>query len=275
MNANTMTTNHQSHVAGAGPDRLTHDLAEHRYNREPESPYELARRLHTTGQSPDAVEQALRARGLGAEDARIAARAGRGEAGQALGDIDEVEAVSSLATEPPTSPPEHPCPQHAAWPVTATCSDCGRLSCDECLRGAGLHGPPASTRCPECEAKVPTESSTIGGWLLFPAIDIFLAPLSVVVLPLLRISTSGDLLSVVLDAGYFAYSFLTATQFFTKKRLAVPLMLGFYSLCILSSALVAFDGRLQAYLFGRAFMNGFVWITYFLNSKRVERTFTR
>lgn len=74
--------------------------------------------------------------------------------------------------------------------------------------------------------------------------------------------------------GFFAYSFFTAIQFFAKKRHAVPMMLGFYALNM-TSALVVVDAGRRDFELGRAFGTSLIWITYFLRSKRVERTFTR
>jgi hypothetical protein len=251
---------------------------------EQETPYALARRLHTTGTSPEAVEQALRARGLSAEDARIAARAGRGEAGSSLA-VDEVaEPVPSLASAPPEVAPTHPCPQHAAWPVTATCARCGKFFCDECLRVAGLVALPASKQCAECEAKFPPgPKAGIGGWLVLPAIHVVLAPfgaLALLVFALVALRSERADLSVAVvqlffGVAYLLYTVFTALQFFGKRRRAVPMMLGFYLLNIVVAVVTtAFEEERSGLGFGRSIITSVIWMAYFLRSERVERTFT-
>lgn len=254
---------------------------------EQETPYALARRLHTTGTSTEAIEQALRARGLSAEDARIAARAGRGEAGFALG-VDAAapaQPVTTLASAPPEASPTHPCPQHAAWPVTATCSRCGKFFCDECLRVAGLAGLPASKQCAECEAKFPPgPKAGIGGWLILPAIHIVVAPLGALMLLVValqaltseRSSPSAAVMQLIIGAAYLIYTVFTAVQFFGKTRRAVPMMLGFYVLNIVVNVVTgAMAEEQSAAGLGRGLGTSVIWMAYFLRSQRVERTFTR
>ena len=261
-----------------------------------ETPYELARRLHEQGTDRAEVERALRALGLDEEEARIAARAGRGEAGVApaapvAGPAREPEAEPA----PPTEPPAHPCPTHAAWPVVATCGRCGKFICARCVAEAGWLRLPASNQCPECEARAPVLQG-IGGWLILPALHIaVVAPLSggaALLQDVLALrNLSGSLLAPVLVeaffyAAYLAFALFTALAFFQKKQRAVSLMIIFYVLAIVSALLsIALTGWISGITgeqvgdkddgvqTGRAMVTSVIWIAYFLQSKRVKATF--
>lgn len=259
-----------------------------------ETPYELARRLHALGRPSTEVERALRERGLDADEARIAARAGRGEAGVASA-LPESPRASELPDAPPAEPPAHPCPTHAQWPVLATCARCGKFICARCLTEAGWQRLPDSNQCPECETRAPVVQG-IGGWLILPALHIaVVAPLSggVALVQDLRVmpQLSGPLLVPVLVeaffyAAYLAYALFTAIAFFQKKQRAVSLMIIFYVLAIVSALLSIGltgwiegitgekvpdeDGAIQT---ARAIISSIVWVAYFLQSKRVKATF--
>lgn len=261
-----------------------------------ETPYELAKRLHAQGTASIEVERALRALGLDEDEARIAARAGRGEAGLApSAPVAALAQEPELPSEPPTEAPAHPCPTHAQWPVVATCARCGKFICARCLTEAGWLRLPASNQCPECETRAPVLQG-IGGWLVLPAIHIaVVAPLSggaalvqdVMALPKL----SGPLLAPVLVeaffyASYLAFALFTAIAFFQKKQRAVNLMIIFYGLAILSALLsIALTGWIEGITgekvsekddvtqTGRAMVTSVIWIAYFLQSKRVKATF--
>jgi len=259
-----------------------------------ETPYELAKRLHAQGAPASEVERQLRELGLDEDEARIAARAGRGEAGVAPA-APVAEREPELPAAPPTEPPTHPCPTHAEWPVMATCVRCGKFVCQRCLSESGWRQLPESKQCPECETRAPVLQG-IGGWLIFPAIHITFVALyssgralleDVMALPKL----DGPLLTPVLveaffNAAYLAYALYTALAFFQRKQRAVSLMIIFYVLGVCSALLsiglagwiegmtgenvAEKDAGLQT---GRALVSSVIWIAYFLQSKRVKATF--
>lgn len=263
-----------------------------------ETPYALAQRLHREGLAADAVEAALRERGLSEEDARVAARAGRGEAGHATPVVVDVPTPPALPVEPPKDSPSHPCPKHDAWPVRATCVRCGAFFCAKCITDAGLKVAPASKQCPDCEVKFPVAvgPAGIGGWLLLPALQLVVTPLNLVatfINDLTALSENTDfvapvVIEAVLSLLLLGYSVVTGIHFFGRRRRAVPLMLGFYAATWVYSVLDALLGDWVAALAateGAAGGNGahvlrgggfaVVWFAYFLQSKRVKATFTR
>lgn len=259
-----------------------------------ETPYGLARRLHLAGIAPEHVEQQLKALGLSEEEARIAARAGRGEAG-GLPELQGHDApASELPEAPPAEAPAHPCPKHAAWPVLGTCARCGTFFCVGCLKAAGLTRAPDGGRCPDCATRV-TEAPAIGGWLVLPALSVGLfTPLTVIA------TLAGEavelpkvegpfVLPIVVEllvyGAFLAFTVFTAVQFFRRKRRAVGLMIAFY---VLSIMVGLFGELLFAWLesiagqplesgekstVGRSVIAGVVWISYFVRSKRVQETF--
>ena len=239
-----------------------------------ETPFDLARRLHVEGRTADQVVQALTALGLDLESARIAARAGRGEAGIAPG-LEVTDAPSALDAEPPATAPAHPCPAHPQWPVTGTCTRCGAFFCHRCLRDAGLTRAPANGQCAVCVRR-PDDAvkAGIGGWLLLPAFHVTLTPL----VQLFAVAMLGLQLSVF-AIGFtllqIAYSIFTAVYFFACKRVAMPLMLGFYGLNVVTAFVLhdAQEGWVASA--GRSVLSSLVWSAYFLTSKRVAATFTR
>lgn len=256
-----------------------------------ETPYEQAKRLHAAGHSPEQVLAALRSAGLAGDDAQIVARAARGEAGVAL-DLKEAPAAEP-PPEPPTEAPKHPCPKHAQWPVRAPCERCGTFFCTQCLREAGR--PFDSARCPACEEVAPVAQG-IGGWLLFPAIGLVVTPISLLVglvEDLKALSSElipGVALPVTLEAivnlGLIIYGLVCAVAFFQRKRIAVPLMIGFYSAGLVSVAINAGLASWVNELVGqpgeplgptsvRGVGTSVIWIAYFLQSKRVKATFVR
>ena len=259
-----------------------------------ETPYALAKRLHSLGAQTTEVERALRALGLDADEARIAARAGRGEAGMSPL-ADRVPAQSELPGGPPTEAPKHPCPLHSEWPVLATCSRCGKFICARCVSEGGLLALPVSRQCPTCEARFPVAQG-IGGWLVLPALHLCaVAPLTagagivqdLVVLPRLTGAVIAPVLvELLFNASFLAFAIYTAIAFFRRKRRAVTLMILFYvavmGSAVLGIALSAWVASLNGnqggaeesvVQSGRAFISGVVWIAYFLQSKRVKATF--
>lgn len=263
-----------------------------------ETPYALAKRLHSQGAAILEIERALRERGLDEDEARIAARAGRGEAGFSLAVATPGAPQSQpveLPSEPPAETPTHPCPLHAAWPVVGTCTRCGKFFCARCLKDAGFVRAPESNQCPTCEARFPHVQG-IGGWLVLPALHVTLVgPLSALVglgqdamaVP----EVSGPLLAPVVvemlaNASYLALAIFAAIAFFQKKRRAVPLMISFYTAAMLLAVLsLVLTGWIESIAgtpvgeqnagvqVGRAFISSLVWIAYFAQSKRVKATF--
>ncbi|MDP2273724.1 MAG: DUF2569 domain-containing protein [Archangium sp.] len=261
-----------------------------------ETPYALAKRLHALGTASTEIERALRAQGLDEEEARIAARAGRGEAGLApSAQREPLAAVNELPSAPPAEAPAHPCPTHPEWPVAATCSRCGKFICARCLTEAGFSKVPDSMQCPACEVRAP-QLQGIGGWLVLPALHVsVMAPLSALVnlgqdaaaLPKIPSELYPPvLMEMIFNGALLSFSIYVAIAFFQKKQRAVRLMITFYSALIISPlaglALAGWiegisgtepgpsDGVVQV---GRAFISSLLWISYFVQSKRVKATF--
>ncbi|MFZ5444410.1 MAG: DUF2569 domain-containing protein [Myxococcota bacterium] len=253
-----------------------------------ETPYAQAKRLHAAGTSAEAIERTLMARGLTKEEAQIAARAARGDAGFSFAmPTDEPaperrRAEPKLAAEPPASPPTHPCPTHAEWPVSGTCVRCGKFFCDRCLAQAGLTALPESKQCPECEARFPVAAAAgIGGWLILPALHIIIAPLGYLIVGgqfVVLMSRSGVappmVAALLLCAVMLGYCGYTAIEFFQKKKRAVGLMLGFYGLNVVTSFLSLALSDADAFTsITRSLVSSVVWGLYFVQSKRVAATF--
>lgn len=248
--------------------------------------------MHGQGASAEVVVQALRAQGLSDEDARIAARAARGEAGFATSAVQDVPLPPKLPTTPPAEVPAHPCPKHAQWPVLGTCSRCGGFFCAQCAVDAGLSDLPASKLCPECDKRAGEAPQGIGGWLILPAIQLVTTPLvaSLTIISSLRYlghpKVGGLLLGEVLVRALFvAFNVVVASYFFRKKRVAIALMLAFYA----SSAVLEIGSEVLASAVRDALGTGkeagsgrtgglggsVIWFVYFLVSKRVKATFTK
>lgn len=266
---------------------------------EEESPYQLAKRLHASGVAEGDVEKALIARGLSQDEARIAARAGRGEAGFALG-VEPAAAERSpsaldLASQPPVEAPTHPCPVHPAWPVTGTCSRCGKFFCDACVTAAGLTSRPLEKRCPECAEREPASTETgLGGWLILPAIHLVISPIQLVMVIVQDLNALAQRTPVVLPVTlelviqllHLAFCLFAAVQFFRRKKSAPMTMVGFYALNIMTAFISAALGSwvlselhttnpqdTTAVDIGRAVISSTIWIAYFTSSTRVRSTF--
>lgn len=258
-----------------------------------ETPYEVARRLHAQGVAVAEVERTLRSMGLDEVDARIAARAGRGEVGTASPVVVDVATASSLPLNPPEEKPTHPCPVHPDWPVAATCGRCGKFFCAQCVREAGLTAMPESGQCPACEKLAPPKELVgISGWLLLPALQLITTPISLVGTlvqdirgmsnPVIAAPLMVEAIATVL---LISYSLITAVHFFQRKKRAVPMMLGLYAATIgftvLGAMLVAWVENIVGKssevdsTSTRGLTSSVVWIVYFLQSKRVKNTFTR
>lgn len=261
-----------------------------------ETPFALARRLHTQGVSAEEIVRQLRARGSTEEEASIAARAGRGEAGgPAELEAPVQEFVPGLPTAPPAETPSHPCPRHAAWPVAGTCVRCGAFFCTQCVVEAGLSRVPADQLCPDCDRRG-ARAPALGGWLILVAINVGLvSPLSIVFnvgqsfvqLPELDQRLLAPVVTEMLvNLAFLGFLLFAAWNFFQRKRKAVPLMIGVYALnmgvfCLglvflaWVEAIVGQDLELpqDPGEVGRTFIGGSVWILYFLRSKRVQETF--
>jgi hypothetical protein len=260
-----------------------------------ETPFAIARRLHAQGVSAEEVERELRATGLDGDEAAIAARAGRGEAGAASPVVRVIAEVQpELPPEPPAEAPTHPCPAHAAWPVTAICTRCGKFFCAQCLRDAGWVRLPDSKQCPTCEAQHPAVTA-IGGWLVLPALHVTLVgPLSSLagmVQDFAAISKAREsvrapvVIEFAFSAFVVAYSVYAAIAFHRRKRRAIGLMMGFYAL-LLGSQLLGFV--LKAWIESilgtttpheqnptvvAGLLSSVLWMTYFAQSTRVKNTF--
>jgi hypothetical protein len=264
-----------------------------------ETPYEVARRMHAAGSSPAEVISALVAKGLAEDEARIAARAGRGEAGlapaeQLLQPSPALARPPELATEPPALAPAHPCPRHPAWPVSGTCTRCGSFFCHRCLTEAGLMRPPESGLCADCEKRGDSRAPAgIGGWLVLPTLQIVFAPVGYVVTVVRELTAATDspilLGPILVESIWFLaltiFAVYTAICFFQKRKRTIPLMLAFYTSGVLSAVLGAILHAWLVSLIGKPFEDDsavglvrgvvalVVWGLYFLRSERVARTF--
>lgn len=238
-----------------------------------ETPYQVARRLHAQGVEPEEIERELRGMGLDEDDVRIASRAALGASGVTSPvSSDEPATTPSLDEAPPAEAPAHPCPHHAQWPVAATCARCGGFFCHQCLRDAGFTKLPASKQCPACEKSHPKETvAGIGGWLFFPALQITIAPLAYGIFAAVAFGAAKPeaIAGAVICVLLAAYSGFTAWQFFLRRRITVPLMLGFYA----SSVLFGLISEKSSAL--RGLGSSIIWFGYFLRSERVKNTFTR
>jgi len=245
------------------------------------------------------VEKALIARGLSQDEARIAARAGRGEAGFALGVEDpateRAPSPLDLASQPPVEAPTHPCPVHPAWPVTGTCSRCGKFFCDACVTAAGLTSRPLEKRCPECAEREPASTETgLGGWLILPAIHLVISPIQLVMVIVQDLSALAQrtpvmvpvTVELVIQLLHLAFCLFAAMQFFRRKKSAPMTMVGFYALNIITAFISAALGAwvlselhttnpqdTTAVDIGRAVISSTIWIAYFTSSTRVRSTF--
>lgn len=257
-----------------------------------ETPFEVARRMHGEGASAEQVVAALRADGLSEEDAMIAARAARGEAGYATSAVKDVPLPPRLPTEPPGEAPRHACPKHARWPVVGTCSRCGGFFCAKCALDAGLSDLPASKLCPDCDKRAPDGPVGIGGWLILPAIQLVVTPLTTLssIISELQLITHpkiGALIVVELLVlvAYGVYSVATAIAFFGRRRVAIRMMIVLYAasiaitlgsqvlLSVLNDLLGTEGGEGGGVI--RGLGGSMIWLAYFLTSKRVKATFTR
>lgn len=264
---------------------------------EEESPYQLAKRLHATGVSDADVQKALIARGLSEDEARIAARAGRGEAGFALGVDDGVgqrpPSPLDVARAPPAEAPTHPCPTHPAWPVTGTCSRCGKFFCDACVTAAGLTSRPLGKRCPDCAGRE-TQGTVegISGWLILPAIHLILSPIQLAMVVLQDLAALAKrtpvmvpvTIELVMQLLHLGFCLVVATLFFRRKKSAPMAMLAFYALnlatTLISAGLAAWvrdvlhsSTESSTVDIVRSVITSTIWIAYFTSSQRVRATF--
>lgn len=221
---------------------------------------------------------------------------GAGEAGVDDSSDDDSGVDDSSDDEVDETPDEagldedHACPAHPDDPVLATCARCGTYYCARCLEGAGR--PSDSPVCATCQLRPVAKG--IGGFLIFPAIGLVITPITLLV----NIATDADALATTaipevvlpiaielgMNVGLLVYCGFAAHAFFTKRRRARLLMVGYYAagLVLVASAVVlgswttaivgGVDPGVGPEVF-RAIFPSFIWIPYFLTSKRVKETF--
>lgn len=240
-----------------------------------ETPYAFAKRLRAEGRTDAEVLGALRALGLDAEEAHIAARASRGEAGVAPGIGAEADTSNDALPVPSADAPTHPCPQHAQWPVLTPCSRCGGFFCQACVRDARLKPGKTNGLCAACFAKEPPALVPIGGWLMLPALHLTLSTVvAACVLPLLFVldQQKGNPAMVAINCiAAIAVGVWASLAFFRRKKSTPFRMLAFYGVSLAFTVIDAFSDGVSS--LGKApFTLG--WMVYFLVSKRVDATFT-
>jgi hypothetical protein len=173
-------------------------------------------------------------------------------------------ATDAPAPTPAAAPIEHACPVHPELPVGGTCSRCGKFVCIRCAPRLAE----GDSLCSDCAGRQmqSSDSEGIGGWLVLPAIGLVLTSLAggfIVVLGLF----SGAFEEVAIGALLGATGLFASYNFFTRKRHAPLIMVGFYVLGIVVNVAQA-----RGYT---SIIWSVLWIFYFLTSERVKRTFVK
>jgi DNA-directed RNA polymerase subunit RPC12/RpoP len=161
------------------------------------------------------------------------------------------------------------------------CPQCGqRITADDDYSGS-------TAECPTCSHKfavpalippsfpapkaVPQENLCgIRGWLLIPAATVVLSPIIYSILILLEARNEyppPNMVSMMFGVAFVGFSIVLIPFFFMKKKEAIPLFIAW----MIADAVYAVVG-LWAYPTDHprlSFVSTFLWIGYFLRSKRV------
>lgn len=135
--------------------------------------------------------------------------------------------------------------------------------------------------------------SGIGGWLILPAIGLVLSPIFVLlfinsrILPFFTaVQFTEDqselrtmlILDLVVNLAIFAYNIAVAVFFFKKKKILPKLVISLYVLnlfFLLGDRFIFLTLNDEQFTLAlvRGLLSSFIWIPYFLISKRVKATF--
>ncbi len=266
-----------------------------------ETPYQRAQSMAAQGFTAAQVRKTLVAEGMDAESATIATSAAFGASGQPIEGIEPPVAAPSRGEDAPAPAPQaaapaNPCPTHARWPVTGTCTRCGSFFCAQCERDAPALLDAGPGLCPACRQRGQGDVQ-LNGWLVLPGLQLVAQPLLVTVGLVQTVNVLWGrvaaplvaplVVDVVIRLASVIFSIVVAVAFFGRKRRAVPLCVAWYVAGIaVSLALTGTEAWVLELVgspkddfngvgLGRSVFFAVLWIAYFLNSKRVAATFTR
>ncbi len=196
------------------------------------------------------------------------------------------------------------CPEHPDYPAAGACERCGKFFCIRCVPDALER---TSARCPACRDREKTDGPRgIGGWLILPAIGLVLLPVRLVkvlladLLPAFAPETIDALTNpsspayhplyvpmvlfeVVVNCALLVFALFVLVRFFQKKRSVPRLMIVLYTVTLViplvdaglvaAAGLPGVDWGTQVRETGRSLVVVWIWVPYFLTSKRVRNTF--